>query len=131
MSVPFMWWVGFNVFVLAMLAVDLGVFHRKAHEVKIKEAMTWSAVWVVLSLVFNLGIWLGWFGGYAPAEREQRALEFLTGYLIEKALSVDNVFVFLLISLLLRGIYMVFNTSTWTLLFREIEKLEKGGKNAV
>jgi tellurite resistance protein TerC len=97
MSVPIVWWVGFNVFVLAMLAVDLGVFHRKAHEVKMKEAVTWSVVWILLSLVFNLGIWLGWFGGYAPAEREQRALEFLTGYLIEKALSVDNVFVFLLI----------------------------------
>ncbi len=97
MSVPIVWWVGFNVFVLAMLAVDLGVFHRKAHEVKIKEALTWSVVWILMALVFNLGIWLGWFGGYAPAERGQRALEFLTGYLIEKALSVDNIFVFLLI----------------------------------
>ena len=82
-------WVGFNAFVLAMLAVDLGVFHRHAHEVSIKEAATWSAVWVALSLLFNLGIYH--FMGPGPG------LEFLTGYLIEKALSVDNIFVFVLV----------------------------------
>lgn len=82
-------WVLFNIFVLAMLALDLGVFHRKAHEVKIKEALIWSAIWIALALLFNLGIYL-WRG-------PDTALEFLTGYLIEKSLSVDNIFVFLLI----------------------------------
>ena len=82
-------WVLFNLFVLAMLAVDLGIFHRKAHEVKMKEALTWSAVWIVLALMFNA--WVYYSRG------PQAGLEFFTGYLIEKALSVDNVFVFLLI----------------------------------
>lgn len=82
-------WIGFNVFVLAMLALDLGVFHRKAHVVKIKEALIWSAVWIALALLFNVGVYY-WRG-------PQTALEFLTGYLLEKSLSVDNVFVFLLI----------------------------------
>lgn len=82
-------WIGFNVFVLAMLALDLGVFHRQAHEVSIREAAAWSTVWVLLALTFNYGIYR--FLGRQPA------LEFLTGYLIEKALSVDNIFVFILI----------------------------------
>ena len=82
-------WAGFTLFVLAMLAVDLGVFHRKAHEVRLKEALAWSAVWVSLALGFNLLVY-HWFG-------PQRGLEFLTGYVIEKALSVDNIFVFLVI----------------------------------
>src|ERR1044071_581542 len=82
-------WVGFNVFVLLMLAVDLGIFHRHAHEVSIKEATGWTIVWVALALLFNYGIYR--FIG------RQAGLEFLTGYLIEKALSVDNIFVFVLI----------------------------------
>jgi len=82
-------WVGFNLFVLAMLALDLGVFHRKAHEVRFKEAMAWTGVWVVLALTFNAAVY-HWWGA-------QAGLEFLTGYLIEKSLSIDNVFVFLLI----------------------------------
>lgn len=82
-------WVGFNVFVLAMLALDLGVFHRKAHAVTFKESITWTAVWITLALLFNVGIW-HFYG--AP-----KALEFFTGYLIEKSLSVDNVFVFALL----------------------------------
>ena len=72
-----------------MLALDLGVFHRKVHVIEIREALVWSAIWVVLSLLFNLGIYF-WRG-------PETALEFLTGYLIEKSLSVDNIFVFLLI----------------------------------
>jgi len=79
-------WIGFNLFVLAMLALDLGVFHRKAHVVAFKESIAWTVVWVALALVFNAGIWY-----YAGA---QKALEFFTGYVIEKSLSVDNVFVF-------------------------------------
>ncbi|HEU5074812.1 MAG TPA: TerC family protein [Polyangiaceae bacterium] len=82
-------WLGFIAFVLAMLAIDLGVFHRKAHEVSLKEAGVWSAVWVALAVVFNAAVYL-WFG-------PERALEFTTGYLIEKALAVDNIFVFVVI----------------------------------
>jgi tellurite resistance protein TerC len=82
-------WIGFTAFVLAMLALDLGVFHRKAHVVKMREALTWSAVWVSLALAFNVGVYF-WFGA-------ERALEFLTAYLIEETLSVDNLFVFLVI----------------------------------
>lgn len=82
-------WGGFVIFVLAMLALDLGVFHRKAHEVPLKEALVWSVVWITLALVFNVGVYY-WFG-------TEPALQFLTGYLIEKALSVDNLFVFLVI----------------------------------
>jgi tellurite resistance protein TerC len=89
MSNELLLWIGFNVFVLAMLALDLGVFHRKAHEVKVKEALWWSAVWIGLALTFNAGIYF--FRG------EEAALEFLTGYLLEKALSVDNIFVFIMI----------------------------------
>ena len=82
-------WVGFTVFVLGMLALDLGVFHRDAHELRVREALGWTAVWISLALLFNLGVYF-WFGS-------ERALEFLTGYVIEKALSVDNIFVFLVI----------------------------------
>jgi tellurite resistance protein TerC len=82
-------WVGFNVFVLAMLALDLGVFHRKSHVVSFKESITWTTVWVALALLFNGGVW-HFYGS-------QKALEFFTGYLIEKSLSVDNVFVFALL----------------------------------
>src|SRR5687767_10327529 len=73
-------WVGFNVFVLAMLALDLGVFHRQAHEVRFREAATWSAVWVTVALAFNALIYWQW--------GSEAALQFLTGYLIEKSLSV-------------------------------------------
>lgn len=82
-------WVGFNLFVLGMLALDLGVFHRRAHAVTLREAGIWSAVWVALALVFNGLIYWAW--------GTEKALEFLTGYLIEKSLSVDNLFVFLMI----------------------------------
>ena len=82
-------WIGFNLFVLLMLALDLGVFHRKAHIVTFKESMAWTVVWVCLALVFNLGVWH--FMG------PQKGLEFFTGYVIEKSLSVDNVFVFALL----------------------------------
>ncbi|MFM7078353.1 MAG: TerC family protein, partial [Bacteroidota bacterium] len=82
-------WIYFNLFVLLMLALDLGVFHRKSHEVKAKEALIWSGVWIGLAMIFNFFIYK-WFG-------ETKALEFLTGYVIEKALSVDNIFVFVLI----------------------------------
>jgi tellurite resistance protein TerC len=91
------WWIGFNVAVLIMLALDLGVFHRKSHEVKFKEAIFWSVVWTLAAGIFNLGLWLGWFGAYPPELRGRAALEFLTGYLIERSLSFDNLFVFAVI----------------------------------
>lgn len=89
MEVTASFWIGFNVFVLLMLALDLGVFNRKAHVVSVKEALTWSAVWISLALVFNALVYY-WFG-------EAKAVEFLTGYLIEKSLSIDNIFVFVLV----------------------------------
>jgi tellurite resistance protein TerC len=82
-------WIGFNVFVLFMLALDLGVFHRKAHVVTFKESIAWTVVWVALAMLFNLGVWH--YGG------SEKGIEFLTGYVIEKSLSVDNVFVFALL----------------------------------
>ncbi|MFO1500789.1 MAG: TerC family protein [Verrucomicrobiota bacterium] len=89
MTGSFWLWVGFNGFILVMLALDLGVFHRKTHVVSLRESLAWTAVWVALAMVFNLGVW-----HYAGP---QTALEFFTGYLIEKSLSVDNVFVFALL----------------------------------
>src|SRR6185312_5251293 len=82
-------WAAFNAFVLAMLALDLGVFHRKSHEVSVKEALIWTGVWISLALCFN--VFLYYYMG------EELALEFLTGYLIEKSLSVDNIFVMIMI----------------------------------
>ncbi|HMJ24179.1 MAG TPA: TerC family protein [Pyrinomonadaceae bacterium] len=90
-------WVGFCVFIFAMLAIDLGLFNRKPHEISYRNAAVWSGVWVTLALVFAGLLFgpLGWelFG----AARHQKALQFLAGYLIELSLSVDNLFVFLLI----------------------------------
>lgn len=79
----------FTLFILVMLAIDLGVFNRKAHVVSLREATIWSIVWVILALLFNAGVW--WYEG------STKALEFLTGYLIERALSFDNIFVFVII----------------------------------
>jgi len=93
------WWfyAGFTAFVLLLLAVDLGVFHRQAHAVGFRESLGWSVVWVTLALAFNYG-----FGVYAsqvhgPDAGGRVALEFLTGYLVEKSLAVDNIFVFVLV----------------------------------
>jgi tellurite resistance protein TerC len=82
-------WICFNAFVLMMLALDLGVFHRKAHEVSIREALTWTGVWITLAMLFNLFL-------YYHLDKE-RAVAFFTGYLIEKSLSVDNIFVIMMI----------------------------------
>lgn len=89
LDIGFWGWAGFNLFVLAMLALDLGVFNRKAHVISVKEALIWSAVWISLAGLFGLG--LLYFEG------KQIALEFFAGYLIEKSLSVDNLFVFILL----------------------------------
>jgi len=82
-------WIGFSTFVLAMLALDLGIFHRTSREVSLKEALSWTAVWIGLALAFNAGIYY-WQGG-------EKGLQFFTGYLVELSLSVDNLFVFLLV----------------------------------
>src|SRR4051812_35645057 len=82
-------WGGFLLFVLAMLALDLGVFNRKAHAVHFKEALAWSAVWISLAMLFNLGVF--WRMG------SEAGVDFFTGYLIEKSLSVDNIFVFIVL----------------------------------
>jgi tellurite resistance protein TerC len=82
-------WGAFSVFVLGMLALDLGVFHRKSHAISVKEALTWTAVWIVLSMLFNLFV-------YYYFDKE-KALEFFTAYLVEKSLSIDNIFVIIMI----------------------------------
>lgn len=89
MSETTMLWTGFNIFVLAMLALDLGVFHRRSHEVSIREALIWTGVWITLAMAFNLFV-------YHYFDKE-KAIEFFTGYLIEKSLSIDNIFVIILI----------------------------------
>lgn len=88
MGTPLLW-AGFNLFVLLAIALDLGVFHRKAHKISIREAATWSVVWIALATAFGSFVW-HWFGA-------TRGIEYFTGYVIEKALSVDNLFVFLVI----------------------------------
>ena len=106
------WWfyAGFVVFVLLLLAVDLGIFHRQAHAVSFRESATWTVVWVALALVFNYGLYqyAEWkfpqdarllaVPGFDPqAAADRVGLEFLTGYIVEKSLSVDNIFVFVLV----------------------------------
>jgi len=89
MGISIYFWIGFHVFIFIMLALDLGVFHKKTHKVPVKEAVIWSGVWITLALLFNVFVYLE-FG-------KIKALEFLTGYVIEYSLSVDNIFVFILI----------------------------------
>lgn len=89
MTMPSWIWIAFNLFVLVMLYIDLRVFNRDAHEIKLKEALIWSGVWIGISLLFGVGIYI-WQGSEA-------GLAFFAGYLIEKSLSVDNIFVFLMI----------------------------------
>lgn len=89
LDISIWFWIGFVAFILAMLALDLGVFHRTPHEVRPKEAATWTAVWVALALAFAGGLFV--FYGH------QASLTFLTGYVIEESLSVDNIFVIVLV----------------------------------
>ncbi len=105
-----LFYVGFSTFVLLMLALDLGVFHREAHEVTFKESLTWSIVWISLALIFNFLFfkYAGWKfendarllaipGFNAEASAKQVGLEFLTGFIVEKSLAVDNIFVFVVV----------------------------------
>ena len=89
MEIGFWHWSGFVAFLILMLALDLGIFNKKKHEVHVKEALIWSAVWISLALIFNVGVF--YLMGH------QKGLEFFTGYLLEKSLSVDNLFVFILL----------------------------------
>lgn len=82
-------WIGFNILVLLMLAIDLGFFHRKDHKISIKEGLIWSVIWLIVALIFNVAVYF-WEGPKA-------GLQFFTGYLIERSLSFDNIFVFILI----------------------------------
>lgn len=87
----------FNVFVLFMLALDLGVFHRHAHVVRLREAIGWSIFWVVLALLFNVGVWWFWPTTGSDLTPNEAGLAFLAGYVIERALSIDNIFVFVVL----------------------------------
>ncbi len=89
MTTELLQWIVFNAFVIIMLAVDLGVFNKTPHEVTTKESLIWTCIWIAQALLFNIGLY--YWQGSGPA------LEFLTGYVIEKSLSVDNIFVFVLI----------------------------------
>jgi len=103
-------YIGFTLFVLALLAVDLGIFHREAHEVSFKESLTWSTIWISLALIFNFALYIyaQWkfsedarlltVSGFNPdLAAKQIALEFLTGFIVEKSLAVDNIFVFVVV----------------------------------
>jgi tellurite resistance protein TerC len=89
MGVSIYFWIGFHLFIFTMLAIDLGVFHKKTHVVPVKEAILWSSIWILLALLFDLFVFFE-FG-------KTKALEFITGYVIEYSLSVDNIFIFILI----------------------------------
>ena len=95
MGISIYFWIGFHIFIFLMLALDLGVFHKKTHKVPVKEAIIWSAVWISLALLFSLCISL--FIYPEPHLAKTKTLEFLTGYVIEYSRSVDNIFVFILI----------------------------------
>ena len=103
-------YIGFIAFVCVILALDLGVFHRTAHAVSVKESLAWSVVWVSLAIVFNIGLYYYSLSAFAKDERLlavpgfspdaaawQVSLEFLTGFIIEKALAVDNIFIFVVV----------------------------------
>ncbi len=83
------WWIGFHLLIFAMLAIDLGIFNKKDHDISIKESLTWTFVWITLAMLFNAGIY------YFIGTKE--ASQFLTGYILEKSLSVDNIFVMTII----------------------------------
>jgi tellurite resistance protein TerC len=93
------WWFygGFMLLVVGMLAIDLGIFHRDAHIVSFRESLTWSVIWVSSALVFNYGFYLYAASQFGAQEGQRLGLEFLTGYIIEKSLAVDNIFVFVLV----------------------------------
>ncbi len=97
-------WIGFIAFILMMIALDLGVFHRRAHAIQLSEAMSWTLVWIALALAFNVFVyflydrnWQGWDIDTFPLSGREAAIQYFTGYLVEKSLSVDNIFVIAMI----------------------------------
>jgi tellurite resistance protein TerC len=97
MNVSINFWIGFVVFVMIMLCLDLFVFHKTDKAIKVKDALLWSLFWIGLAVVFNIGIYYVVGNVYGFQLGKQKALEFLTGYLIEESLSIDNLFVFIMI----------------------------------
>jgi tellurite resistance protein TerC len=93
------WWfyASFTAGILALLAIDLGIFHREAHTVSVRESLAWSGVWMGLALAFNYGLYRYARSTFSPEVAGRIGLEFLTGYLLEKSLAVDNIFVFVLV----------------------------------
>ena len=89
MGVSIYFWIGFHLFIFAMLALDLGVFNKRPHKIAVREALLWTTIWILLAIIFNVFVYIEF--------DKTRALEFLTGYVIEYSLSVDNIFVFILI----------------------------------
>lgn len=89
MGVSIYFWIGFHFFIFAMLALDLGVFNKRLHKIAVREALLWTTIWILLAIIFNVFVYIEF--------DKTRALEFLTGYVIEYSLSVDNIFVFILI----------------------------------
>ena len=89
MGVSIYFWIGFHLFIFAMLALDLGVFNKRLHKIAVREALLWTTIWILLAIIFNVFVYIEF--------DKTRALEFLTGYVIEYSLSVDNIFVFILI----------------------------------
>ena len=89
MSYELILWISFNLFIFVMLALDLGVFQRNKHIISVKEALIWSLVWIILAMLFNLFIYFDM--------GKVKAVEFFTGYLLERSLSIDNIFVFVLL----------------------------------
>ena len=97
MSEYWSFYLAFTGFVLTLLALDLGVFHKKSHEVTFKEAAGWTVVWISLAMVFNFGLYSYSVHKFGEEIGKQVALEFLTGFVVEKALAVDNIFIFVLV----------------------------------
>jgi tellurite resistance protein TerC len=93
------WWfyAGFTALVLAMLAVDLGVFHRDAHVVSFKESLAWTGIWISVAALFNYGFYVYAASQFGADDGRRLGLEFLTGYIVEKSLAVDNIFVFVMV----------------------------------
>jgi len=113
MNVSINFWIGFIVFVIIMLSLDLFVFHKTDKAIKVKDALLWSLFWIGLAVVFNIGIYYIVGNVYGYELGKQKALEFLTGYLIEESLSIDNLFVFIMIF----GFFKIDSTFQYKILF--------------
>lgn len=97
MTASLYWWIGFTLFIALAIFVDLLAFSKEKGAISIRKALWWTLVWVIFAILFGLGMAFGWIGGVPEEMRQQRTVEFFTGYLIEKALSMENLFVFALL----------------------------------